>query len=106
VSTLLRTAALRRRLPPAPAPAINQEAWGRLGKLLGGLSTVACAARSGQVVEWTDAEAQALVSVYREVANLRSELLGAKRADTAPEDKLSPESESTAPDWDSWGGSW
>lgn len=76
-SAFLRSAALGRRLPPPPAPALNQEAWARLGRLLGGLASVAQAAGRGQVLDWTEADSQLVAEIKAEVQALRAELLGA-----------------------------
>lgn len=65
----LRMAAVG-KLPPAPAPELNREAWAVLARAAGNLATLGIAMRGGEYIE---AEA-----IIREVAEFRAALLGAK----------------------------
>ena len=69
----LRQAALSRRLPPPPVPAINREEYAELARLSGNLNQLARLANSGQAVVVADALLERLVS---EVSRLRQALLG------------------------------
>ena len=70
----LREAALSRRLPSPPVPAINREQYAELARLSGNLNQLAKLANSGQSVIVADALLQRLSG---EVGQLRLALLGA-----------------------------
>jgi len=70
----LRQAALSRRLPSPPAPAINRAQYAELARLAANLNQLARLANSGQPVAVADALLERLSA---EVARLRLELIGA-----------------------------
>ena len=70
----LREAALSRRLPSLPVPAINREQYAELARLSANLNQLAKLANSGQPVTVADAPLQRLAG---EVGRLRLGLLGA-----------------------------
>ncbi len=70
----LREAALARRLPSPPVPAINREHYANLARLSGNLNQLAKLANSGQPVSVNSAFLQRLDA---EVGRLRLALLGA-----------------------------
>ena len=70
----LREAALSRRLPSPPVPAINREQYAELARLSANLNQLAKLANSGQPVAVADAFLQRLAG---EVGRLRLALLGA-----------------------------
>lgn len=70
----LREAALTRRLPSPPVPAINREQYAELARLAANLNQLAHAANEGRAVTVTVTDLQALSA---EVARLRLALLGA-----------------------------
>ena len=69
----LRQAALSRRLPPPPVPAINRDEYAELARLSGNLNQLARLANSGQPVSVADGLLQRLMV---EVSQLRRALLG------------------------------
>ena len=69
----LREAALSRRLPSPPVPAINREEYADLARLAANLNQLARAANEGQVVALNDGLMQRLIT---EVSRLRLGLLG------------------------------
>ena len=70
----LRAAALSRRLPAPPVPAINREQYAELARLAANLNQLARLANSGQPVTVADELLQALAG---EVSRLRLALIGA-----------------------------
>lgn len=70
----LREAALSRRLPSPPVPAINREHYAELARLAANLNQLAKAANSGQAVTVNDGLLQRLSA---EAGKLRLALLGA-----------------------------
>jgi len=70
----LREAALSRRLPSPPVPAINREHYAELARLSANLNQLARLANSGQPVAVADALLQRLAG---EVGRLRLALIGA-----------------------------
>ena len=70
----LREAALSRRLPSPPVPAINREQYAELARLSANLNQLAKLANSGQPVAVADALLQRLAG---EVGRLRLALIGA-----------------------------
>lgn len=70
----LREAALSRRLPSPPVPAINREQYAELARLSANLNQLAHAANIGQNVAVNDALLQRLAG---EVSRLRLALIGA-----------------------------
>jgi hypothetical protein len=74
----LRAAALSRRLPPPPVPAINREQYAELARLAGNLNQLAHLANEGRPVTVADALLQRLAG---EVGRLRLALLGAERGE-------------------------
>ena len=69
----LRHAALTRRLPRPPVPAVNREQYANLARLAGNLNQLTRRAHAGQNVILTDP----LVKLLRtEINRLRQELLG------------------------------
>lgn len=71
----LRVAALSRRLPPPPVPAINREQYAELARLAGNLNQLAHLANEGRPVTVSSALLQQLAG---EVGRLRLALLGAE----------------------------
>jgi hypothetical protein len=69
----LREAALSRRLPSPPVPAINRQQYADLARLSGNLNQLAHAANIGQSVAVNDALLQTLAD---EVSRLRLALIG------------------------------
>ena len=69
----LREAALSRRLPSPPVPAINREQYAELARLSANLNQLAKLANSGQPVAVADALLQRLAG---EVGRLRLALIG------------------------------
>ena len=69
----LRQAALSRRLPSLPVPAINREQYAELARLSGNLNQLTRLANSGQPVSVADGLLQHLIG---EVSQLRRALLG------------------------------
>ena len=69
----LRQAALSRRLPPPPVPAINREQYAELARLSGNLNQLTRLANSGQPVSVADGLLQRVIA---EVSQLRRALLG------------------------------
>lgn len=69
----LRDAALKRRLPSLPAPAINVEEYGKLARLSANLNQLVRAANEGRPVTINEAMIRHLLD---EVARLRLALLG------------------------------
>ena len=69
----LRDAALKRRLPSAPAPAINIEEYGKLARLSANLNQLTRLAHEGRPVTLHEPMIQQLME---EVARLRLALLG------------------------------
>ncbi len=69
----LREAALSRRLPSPPVPAINREQYAELARLSANLNQLAHAANAGQPVMVADALLQRLAG---EVGRLRLALIG------------------------------
>jgi len=69
----LRDAALKRRLPSAPAPAINIEEYGKLARLSANLNQLTRLAHEGRPVTINEPMLQQLME---EVAQLRLALLG------------------------------
>lgn len=69
----LREAALKRRLPSAPVPAINIEEYGKLARLSANLNQLVRLAHEGRVVTINAALIHQLLD---EVARLRLALLG------------------------------
>lgn len=74
----LRQAALARRLPQPPVPAINRDQYAELARLAGNLNQIAKAANEGREVSVNDA---VLEDLSLEVKRLRLALLGIKSAD-------------------------
>lgn len=70
----LREAALARRLPSPPVPAINREHYVELARLSANLNQLTRSANSGQAVTVADSLLQTLTD---EVARLRLALIGA-----------------------------
>ena len=70
-----RESSIRRKLPPQRAPALNREVWGRLGKTLGGINTVAQRAGAGELDGWTDEDRESFRELRDQVKALRAELL-------------------------------
>jgi hypothetical protein len=71
----LRLAALSRRLPPPPVPAINREQYAELARLAGNLNQLAHLANEGRPVTVAD-------TLLRElVGEVRLALLGAERGE-------------------------
>lgn len=77
-ATWLRQAALKRRLPPPPVPAVNIKKYGELGKLSGILNQLAKAAHQGKVL---GIKPEDLARVKNEVDALRRDLLGLTRGE-------------------------
>ena len=75
VPALLRDAGMKRKQPES-IPELNREAWAHLGKVTGGLSSVAKAAREGQVLEWASQDRELVEGLLRQVKALRAELIG------------------------------
>jgi len=75
----LREAALSRRLPSPPVPAINREQYADLARLSANLNQLTKLANSGQTVTVADALLQRLAD---EVGRLRLALLGADHHDS------------------------
>lgn len=73
-ATWLRTAALDRRLPPPPVPAINREQYAELARLSANLNQLARRANEGRPVSVDDG---LLRDVAAEVSRLRLALIGA-----------------------------
>jgi hypothetical protein len=71
----LREAALARRLPPPPVPAINREEYAELARLTGNLNQLARAANEGRAVS---VSTPLLESLMAEVKRLRLALIGAE----------------------------
>lgn len=69
----LREAALARRLPSPPVPALNRAAWGDLGKLSGNLNQLTRLAHAGQL---SDVDPAILEDLASQVQALRRDLLG------------------------------
>ena len=69
----LREAALTRRLPSPPVPAVNREQYANLGRLAGNLNQLTRRANAGQNVILTDPLVKLLLA---EVNDLRQALLG------------------------------
>jgi hypothetical protein len=74
----LRQAALARRLPAPPVPAINREEYASLARLAANLNQLAKAANEGRSVTVADALLQQLTG---EVRRLRLALLGTDRSE-------------------------
>ena len=74
----LRQAALSRRLPSPPVPAINREEYAELARLSGNLNQLTRLANSGQPVSVADGLLQRLIG---EVSHLRRALLGLDSGD-------------------------
>lgn len=74
----LRQAALSRRLPPPPAPAINRAEYADLARLAGNLNQLARLAHQGGPVS---VDSELLLRLADEVAGLRLALLSVKRED-------------------------
>lgn len=74
----LREAALSRRLPSPPVPAINREQYVELARLAANLNQLARAANEGQAVTVNDHLMQRLTA---EVKRLRLALLGTESSD-------------------------
>ncbi len=72
----LREAALSRRLPSLPVPAINREQYAELARLAANLNQLAHAANSGEPVQVSD---ELLVAVADQVKHLRLVLIGAEK---------------------------
>ena len=72
-AALLREAALSRRMPSPPVPAINRDEYASLARLAANLNQLAHAANSGQAVA---VDAELLRNLTGEVARLRLALLG------------------------------
>lgn len=75
VPALLRDAGMKRKQRES-IPELNQEAWGHLGKVKGGLSSLAKAAREGQILEWTHHDRELVEGLLRQIKALRAELIG------------------------------
>lgn len=75
----LRTAALRRQLPPPPVPAVNIEAYTELSRLAVNLNQIARAANIGRAA----VPSGLLQSLQKEVMTLQSNLLGAAKRESA-----------------------
>lgn len=73
-ATWLRTAALDRRLPPPPVPAINREQYAELARLSANLNQLARRANEGRPVTVDDGMLRDLAA---EVSRLRLALIGA-----------------------------
>lgn len=71
----LREAALARRLPPPPVPAINREEYAELARLAGNLNQLARAANEGRAVR---VSTPLLDSLMVELKRLRLTLIGAE----------------------------
>jgi hypothetical protein len=71
----LREAALSRRLPSPPVPAINREQYAELARLSANLNQLSMLANSGQIITVTDTLLQCLAG---EVKQLRLTLIGAE----------------------------
>lgn len=71
----LREAALSRRLPSLPVPAINREHYAELARLAGNLNQLARLANEGRAVTIASALLQRLTA---EVSRLRLALIGAE----------------------------
>ncbi len=70
----LRKAALDRRLPPAPVPAINREQYAELARLSANVNQLARHANHGEIVR---VDADLLLRLGTEVRQLRLALIGA-----------------------------
>ena len=68
----LRTAALKRQLPPPPVPEANREAYGALTRLAVNINQIARAANEGRA----DVSSSMLHRVWQEVRRLQRALLG------------------------------
>jgi hypothetical protein len=73
----LREAALTRRLPSPPVPAINREEYAELARLAGNLNQLTRLANSGEPITVTDS---LLGELGDEVRRLRLGLIGAERS--------------------------
>lgn len=71
----LRQAALTRRLPPPPVPAVNRQQYVELARLSANLNMIAKHANSGKPVT---VATELLARLTREVSRLRLELIGVK----------------------------
>ena len=69
----LRAAAIARRLPPAPVPAINREQYGELARLSANLNQLAWHANRGEAVS---VDVDLLRRLGTEVRHLRLALIG------------------------------
>lgn len=74
----LREAALTRKLPPPPVPAVNIQKYGELGKLSGILNQLAKAANQGRIL---GVKPEDFARVKIEVDGLRRDLLGLTRGE-------------------------
>jgi hypothetical protein len=72
----LREAALKRRLPDPPVPAVNREQYAELARLAANLNQLTRLANEGAFVTVTDAHLQRLAG---EVNRLRLALIGVER---------------------------
>lgn len=72
----LREAALSRRLPSSPVPAINREQYAELARLAANFNQLAHAANSGQPVAVSDTLLQHTAA---ELSRLRLALIGAEK---------------------------
>jgi len=75
VPAWLRDAGMKRKQQES-IPELNREAWAHLGKLTGGLNSVAKAAREGQVLEWTLNDRELVEGLLRQIKGLRAQLIG------------------------------
>ena len=75
VPAWLRDAGMQRKQRES-IPELNREAWAHLGKVTGGLNSVAKAAREGHVLEWTHHDRELVEGLLRQIKALRAELIG------------------------------
>lgn len=77
----LRTAALTRRLPPPPVPAINIEQYAELAKLAANLNRLTKLANQMQLVRPVIVDKNLLAKTIKETQRLRQALLGIKETE-------------------------
>lgn len=77
ISQYIRACALNYKTQ-CKIPKLNSEAWGHLGKLTGGLNSIAKAARENTMQNFTEQDKVAVEKLLKEVKKLRNELMGIK----------------------------
>jgi hypothetical protein len=78
----LRTAALARRLPAMPVPAINREQYAELARLAGNINQLAYLANSNRISFVEGADAELLRSLDKKISELRLTLIGIHNDDS------------------------